>query len=289
MFEISVIVPVYNRSELLRRALESVAAQTLPPDEVIVVDDASSEDIREVVAGIGLDAARVLRLPHRSGPSGARNAGICAAKGKYVAFLDSDDQWTVDKLALQMEHLLRSGNFALSCTAYHFHNGDGSGTVRAFRTGEFRTPDLAFGCGLSPGSTLVARRQIFDEVGLFDTRLARLEDWDWLIGAGKKYSIGIVNEPLSHIYRSAPPDGRRVVCSCRRIRSRHKQTFRNFGVRYSLRFSAAIHHEIAVARFNDRRYLASLRSFMISITIYPFRESSFYSRIFSRVMRELFR
>ena len=286
--QISVVIPVHNRSALLRRALKSVAAQTRAPNEVIIVDDGSIEDIGQVVGEIGLETARVIRLPVQSGPGAARNAGITAATGTYIALLDSDDEWTDNKLAVQMEHLLGPNKHALSCTAFHSHNGDGSATLRTFQKDSFSTPDMAFGCGLSPGSTLIARRNLFEEVGLFDTRLPRLEDWDWLIGVGKSHPIGVVTQPLARIHRSSPPSARAVVESCRQIKSRHLQTFRECGLGFRLRFSAALHHEIAVARFNDRQYLGSALSFCLSMITYPLRELSFYRRIFSRLAREIF-
>jgi len=105
---VSVVIPCYG-GETLPRALASVAAQTKAPLEVIVVDDASP-------APVVAEAARVIRLERNQGPANARNAGWEAAQGKYVAFLDSDDAWHPQKLALQTAVMERNSKAALTAT-----------------------------------------------------------------------------------------------------------------------------------------------------------------------------
>src|SRR5690242_15610224 len=101
--DVSVVIPVYNRAELLRWPLRSIADQTLPPLEVLVVDDCSAPDeagkIRALVERFGNSLnLRLLRTDRNGGQSYARNLGIREARGKYVAFLDSDDFWLPEKL-----------------------------------------------------------------------------------------------------------------------------------------------------------------------------------------------
>ncbi len=97
---VSVIIPVYNRADLLRRALESVLWQTWPSIEAIVIDDGSTEDIAPSVAAAGA-RARLIRQPN-SGVTAARNRGMAEARGEFIAFLDSDDLWDADKVAAQV-------------------------------------------------------------------------------------------------------------------------------------------------------------------------------------------
>jgi glycosyltransferase involved in cell wall biosynthesis len=104
--DVSVVIPVYNSSGTLARALDSVYRQSLPPREIIVVDDGSAdweESRRIAAAGPAAISAQFIRLKTNQGPSWARNAGIEAALGRYLAFLDADDIWYEDKIAIQYE------------------------------------------------------------------------------------------------------------------------------------------------------------------------------------------
>ncbi|HEY2324319.1 MAG TPA: glycosyltransferase family A protein, partial [Thermoanaerobaculia bacterium] len=100
MKSVSVVIPSYNYARYLGEAIDSALAQTLPPLEVIVVDDGSTDETSEVLATYA-DRIRVLRQKN-SGVAVARNSGIAAAHGEYVAFLDADDIWLPRKLELQM-------------------------------------------------------------------------------------------------------------------------------------------------------------------------------------------
>jgi glycosyltransferase involved in cell wall biosynthesis len=107
METVSVIIPTYNRAELISQAIDSVLAQTVPAHEIIVADDGSTDDTAAVVAAYG-DRVRYLALPHRGQPAATRNAGIRAATGVLLAFLDSDDLFLPDKLARQIAALAQT-------------------------------------------------------------------------------------------------------------------------------------------------------------------------------------
>src|SRR5688500_9781977 len=110
---VSVVIPTYNRAHLIRRAIDSVVAQTFADWELIVVDDASKDDAEGVVRSYGDSRMRYVRHDVNKGASAARNTGLYAAHGEFVAFLDSDDEWLPEKLASQVE-LFRAnpGGFA---------------------------------------------------------------------------------------------------------------------------------------------------------------------------------
>ena len=104
--KISVVVPTYNRRDLLQRALESAQKQTYADIEIIVVSDGSTDGTKETVEGAAADDARIrfIELSPSRGGNAARNAGIEAATGDYVAFLDDDDKWLPEKLEKQMNY-----------------------------------------------------------------------------------------------------------------------------------------------------------------------------------------
>ena len=107
-YSVSVIIPAHNASEYIGRAIESVLAQTRKPDEIIVVDDGSTDDTARIIADYG---SKVIYIQQENaGPSVARNTGIEAATSEWIAFLDADDEWIPEKLELQTELLGRNTN-----------------------------------------------------------------------------------------------------------------------------------------------------------------------------------
>jgi glycosyltransferase involved in cell wall biosynthesis len=224
---ISVIIPALNRPEKLRRAVNSALAQADVEGqqiEIVIVDDGSTPPIRWEDGNPGV---RIVRLATNVGPAGARNAGIRASTGEYLAFLDSDDIWLSDKLRLQfaaLEEARRRQPGALVAMACAFHCPDR-------RTGRLqeRLPksahdilDFASGCWFAPGSTLFLHRTAFDRVGMMDEDLRRLEDLDWFIRFG---SLGgrlhVVPGSGAVIAPSFSADFDTVRTSSRRISARY--------------------------------------------------------------------
>ena len=188
---ISVVIPVFNRPEKLERAVLSVLGQhELASDEleIIVVDDTSHVP----VALEHVDPRiRILRHERNGGPSAARNTGIRASRGDLIALLDSDDVWLPNKLSRQVTALRNieqnQDSGALIGLVCDFACPDRfSGRLEARSpapTSDVAT--LASGCWYCPGSTLLARAEVFAQVGPYDERLRRLEDLDWAIRFGR--------------------------------------------------------------------------------------------------------
>ena len=177
---VSVVVPTHNRPALLRRTLASVFGQQAIDFEVIVVDDGSSEDIRSVAAAY--ERAVVRRIETRRGVSAARNVGIAAARGEWVAFCDDDDVWAPDKLASQLAAAQEIG-------AGWVYSGDVNvdDSLRVLSGAWPPSPDEVLSDvrrwnPLSSGSSnVMVRADLLRETGGFDTDLKRTEDWDlWL-------------------------------------------------------------------------------------------------------------
>jgi hypothetical protein len=123
MTDVSVIIPTYNRAELVARAIESVLRQSHPPHEIIVVDDGSTDGTASACAAWG-ERIRYLRIPN-SGVAAARNAGIAIARGEWVAFLDSDDLWETTKLEVQLAACGSAPEVAWSITGCELVDGVG--------------------------------------------------------------------------------------------------------------------------------------------------------------------
>lgn len=192
---VSVVLPTYNRAWCLREALDSVAGQGFRDFELIVVDDGSTDETACLLRAYG-DALRVLRQPRR-GVSAARNAGIAAARGKLIAFLDSDDLWLPGKLARQVEFFDRHPA-ALICQTEELWVKNGRrvnpGQRHRKRGGMIFEPSLEL-CLVSP-SAVMLRRELLDAVGRFDERLPACEDYDLWLRISCRFPVGLIETPL---------------------------------------------------------------------------------------------
>ena len=194
MSDISVIIPTYNRSERLHKALESVARQRLLPAEVIVVDDGSTDATDQLIERIRENGTVNLRYyfqPNR-GPAAARNRGIEMASGAYLTFLDSDDEWHRDKLVHQFEAMQVDPDYQVSHTQERWLKNNVHLNQKKYhhpRHGDIFSQALKLCCvGMS---TVMARRELFDRYGLFDESLRCCEDYDlWLrVSAYEKFLL----------------------------------------------------------------------------------------------------
>lgn len=184
MTRVSVVIPTFNRTGVLRAALDSVLAQTGTDFEVIVVDDASTEDVESAVTGFDDLRLRYLRHDLNRGAPAARNTGLAAAQGAFVAFLDSDDLWLPDKLVRQLA-LFEDGppDLGLVYGGYRFEDGS-SRTVMPRERGDLSQVLLLGNC-VGGTSLPLIRRSCLEAVGGFDESLRSCQDWDlWIRLAG---------------------------------------------------------------------------------------------------------
>lgn len=203
--QVSVIIPTYNRAVWVAEAVASVLVQTYRDFEVIVVDDASHDDTLERL-GRFFPQVTLVRSDSRRGVSGARNLGVRAARGKWLAFLDSDDLWLPEKLDRQMAYLREQPHLIICQTdEIWVRNGVRVTPPMTHRKigGEIFLPSLRR-CLVSP-SAVVLRRELFDEMGGFDESLPAAEDYDLWLRIAWRYPVGLVPEPLV-IKRGGHPD-----------------------------------------------------------------------------------
>ncbi len=173
---ISVVIPAYNRDRTIARAVAGVRAQTYPNLEIVVVDDASTDGTAERVAGLGDPLVRLVRHERNRGAAAARNTGVEHARGAWIAFQDSDDDWLPEKLARQAAHLAGlSGDHTITGGDLH--------------------PRLLEGNIIGPQTTLIAKAA-FRAAGGFDTRLRNNEDWDFFLRLSERGKIGFLDDPL---------------------------------------------------------------------------------------------
>ncbi len=195
-FDVSVVIPTHDRRDLVGRAIDSVLGQSLPPAEVIVVDDGSGDGTADWLQR-AYPQVRLLALSQNRGVSHARNRGIEAAGGDWIAFLDSDDEWLPDKLAAQREALSGDPGARFCHTDERWvRNGVRVNPRHRHRKrgGRIFSACLPM-CVVSPSSVLM-HRTLFDEVGLFDESLPACEDYDLWLRICLRHPALLVDRPL---------------------------------------------------------------------------------------------
>ena len=192
---VSVIIPTYNRAGMLQEAVDSVLAQDYSDFELIVIDDGSTDETPQILKDYGTKI-KVIRQ-HNHGVSAARNRGIAAASGGFIAFLDSDDLWLPGKLTIQTK-FLKSTPDALICQTEEIWIRDGVRVNPRERhqkySGMIFERSLAL-CLVSPSAVMV-RRGLFDKFGLFDESLPACEDYDLWLRVSCRCPVYLINKPL---------------------------------------------------------------------------------------------
>ncbi len=200
---VSVVIPTYNRSSTLYYALKSVLNQTFQDFEIFVVDDASTDVTPELMASFPDPRIHYIRFEENRKAGAARNAGMERAKGKYIAFLDSDDSWLPTKLEKQvalMDGL--SEDWGCSYTGAYVNKKGGMTRQRVYKptkSGDL-LKDLLMGKFVIWTPTFMFRRSCLDTIGLMDVTLVRSQDVDFYIRMLVHYKIAALADPLVNIY-----------------------------------------------------------------------------------------
>lgn len=213
---VSVIVPAYNSAAYIRKALDSILEQDYPNKEVIVVDDGSSDGTRDVLAAYG-DQIQVIHQEN-AGSAVARNQGLRAAAGDYIAFLDSDDVWLPGKLTAQVAYMERNPDIDMTYGRWAQWHPDADGRFPPVeQVVDFAEPDPSKIQALVPErsgwlydrlltdfivwtSVVMARRRLIEQVGEFDPRYERGQDFDYWLRASRFTEIHMLDRPFG-LYR----------------------------------------------------------------------------------------
>ncbi len=196
--KVSVIITAYNSASTITAAINSALQQTVPPYEVIVIDDGSTDSTADLVAGYS-DRVRLVRQSNQ-GPSAARNTGLAMASGDFIAFLDGDDTWHPEKLAIQLSWFKKIDQIDLIATSWTRSTPELRGSVESviwltyadlITLNRFQT------------STAMVRTSLAQRVGTFDSRLDGVEDWDYWIRCSRSGTLALIDQPLVHYHDSS--------------------------------------------------------------------------------------
>lgn len=195
---VSVIIPTHNRASLLAVAVQSVLAQTFQDFEILIVDDASTDNTKEVVSALSDNRIRYFRRDMSGGDAVARNLGIANSKGEYIAFLDDDDSWLPEKLDLQM-NLFKISTFPIGGVHAGYMKIDlKSQKIVGLKFAEERGDifNSILGENLINTSSVVIKKECIEEVGVFDESIPWCSDQDLWIRISEKYHWDCVKEAL---------------------------------------------------------------------------------------------
>ncbi len=209
-YRVSVVIPAYNREKTIRRCINSIINQTYPVYEIIVVDDGSRDKMLQIIDK-EYASVKVIRQNHQ-GAQAARNAGIRAAEGEYIAFLDSDDEWVPDKLEIQIQALLKNRDAVICCDGFIQTDWEKQipkiykGKEKGFKKGKRKIYKMNGKSGhvykaiLSDSfcmfQAMLTSKQNLLEIGLLDERVPSFQEWDTAIRLAKKYEFIYIHKPL---------------------------------------------------------------------------------------------
>jgi len=268
--KVSVVIPTYNRGHLVSRAIRSVLDQTYQNFEVIVVDDASTDNTEKVVKCFNNEKIKYFRHERNKGAATARNTGIRAAQGEYIAFQDSDDEWLPEKLEKQIKVFENApAEVGVVYTGF-WRLEDGKKTyipfARIIRNEGKIHNELLKGNFVATVAALV-KTECFSYVGLFDERLPRLQDWELFIRISKSYEFKFIDEPLVISYFtpnsiSANPEA--LIKAHKLILEKHFQDFRR-----NRRLLASCHYSIGNLLCQSGKMEQGRNHILSAIKLYP--------------------
>ena len=282
---VSAVIPAFDRPNRTQRAIESVAQQTYDRIELIVVDDGSTPPLEDFLDLPNEQVAdvRLIRLDKNQGANVARNTGIKAANGDYIAFLDSDDEWHPEKIERQATALQNDGQGASYTSVRQVDSsGNLNGIREATHSGDIR-PHLLRGNAIGTFSSILISQAAIDRVGYPDPEMPCWQDWEWYLRLSESVDFTAVDEPLvtrhnegGQISRSFTPKQEQAFPA---VRSRlldvaasdaEKRTALAH-LNYELGYSALVNQEYRIARF---RFARAIRLRPLARKPYPYLAAS---------------
>ncbi|WP_431359007.1 glycosyltransferase family 2 protein [Halovenus amylolytica] len=227
----SVVLPTYNRADLLGRSIGSVLEQTYEDYELIVVDDASTDDTAETIKQLNDDRIQYIRHAVNSGAAAARNTGIKAAEGDIIAFQDSDDRWEERKLEKQIDAFENSAeNVGVVYTGTRKESPDSEEYIpgRGVQPKEGNIEDSILRYNFVTPQAAAVKKRCFETVGTFDEELPPLSDWEMWIRMSEFYEFKFVDEQLVTAYLqedSISTNNDANVLARERIIEKHRDRF----------------------------------------------------------------
>ena len=202
-YKVSVIIPTYNRANLITKSINSVLSQTYKNIELLIIDDNSVDETETIVKNINDSRIKYIKLKENKGAAYARNVGIKESSGEYISFLDSDDEYHNNKLEIQLNNLLNNKSDLDFCQMRINYNQRNKGIIPELRKEKNFLKngimhELSYGNFI--GTPMIFVKKSIIEKYLFDERLPRLQDYDLVLRMTPKIKISYTKEILIEVY-----------------------------------------------------------------------------------------
>lgn len=277
---ISVIIPTYNRANVLRNAIDSVLNQSYHNLEVIVVDDCSTDNTIEVLNEYDT-RIKIIKHDVNLHVSAARNTGVYHSNGTYVAFLDSDDVWLKTKLMDQYD-FMQNNSFEICVTNFNSLYENERGLENKNRPYfEINLENCLWGIYFAPGSTLLMKKSILLQIGGYNVNYKRIEDWEFflrLLSLG--FKVGFLQKCTTEISSSNSFTVQNLEKHCRMLLRDSVSSLNQLNVKFIKLLKSGINFELAVACWKNRRYFKALHYLIASFYFQPINNKSFQIILF---------
>ena len=258
---VSVIIPTYNRGNLVGRSIQSILNQTYKDFELIIVDDGSIDNTEDIIKEFQKKDERIkyIRYEKNKGGAAARNTGIKNAKGKYIAFLDSDDEWLPEKLEKQIKTMkdLPFDIWGGIYCGFYYVGSKKYRKVKALKKGILKKEILNREIDTGAGSTILLTRNAISKIGLFDESFERHQDLEYLIRFFRYFKLYSLEEPLVKIYGHNIPKGQDLIKIKKRYLSKFNKDIQEFG-------------DKSAKEINAKHWLEVAKTFAKEVNIYKF-------------------
>lgn len=258
---VSVIIPTYNRGATIERAILSVLEQTYQDFEIIIVDDNSNDNTEEVVKKINDNRIKYIRNNINKGANESRNIGVAEAKGEYIAFQDSDDEWMKEKLEIQLKALAETNSDVVASGFFRYED---DGTVSTIPEKVIRDEEISkqimFGNFIST-QTVLGKKHCFVEEK-FDSSFPRMQDWELMIRISRVYKVHYINDQLANVYiqsNSISKDNTKGIKALKMLLDKYKDFYSENPKAKSWLYYELGNYHMRSNMFDKNYYITSLR------------------------------